>query len=59
MEIADALGLNLLLKYKTNKKEYIIDYPKDLKGKSKRNMTEEKKRAAQENLYKLKQKTRN
>ena len=32
-----------------NGKEYIINYPNELKGKSKRNMTEEEKRAAQEN----------
>ncbi len=48
VEIADALGMNLILKDKDNGKEYIIDYPDDLKGKSKRNMTEEEKRAAQE-----------
>ena len=29
------------------KQEHIIDYPKDEKGKSKRNMTEEEKKAAQ------------
>lgn len=29
------------------KQEYIIDYPEDEKGKSKRNMTEEEKKAAQ------------
>ena len=34
--------------FNANGKEYIIDYPDDLKGKSKRNMTEEEKRAAQE-----------
>ena len=56
VEIADALGMNLLLKDKANKKEYIIDYPKDLKGKSKRNMTEEKKRAAQEKSIQTKAK---
>ena len=48
VEIADALEMNLILKDKANKKEYIIDYPGDLKGKSKRNMTEEEKRVAQE-----------
>lgn len=31
-----------------NKQEFIIDYPDELKGKSKRNMTEEEKKAAQE-----------
>ena len=48
VEIADALGMNLVLKDKDSGREYIIDYPDDLKGKSKRNMTEEEKRAAQE-----------
>lgn len=31
-----------------NNKEFVIDYSDDLKGKSKRNMTEEEKKAAQE-----------
>lgn len=31
-----------------NKQEFVIDYPDELKGKSKRNMTEEEKKAAQE-----------
>lgn len=35
VEIADALGMNLMLKDKENKKEYIIDYPEDLKGNQK------------------------
>lgn len=48
VEIADALGMKLILKDEVNGKEYIIDYPNELKGKSKRNMTEEEKRAAQE-----------
>lgn len=48
VEIADALGMNLLLKDKEDGNEYIIDYPDELKGKSKRNMTEEEKKAAQE-----------
>ena len=48
VEIADALKMNLLLKDKEDGKEYIIDYPNELKGKSKRNMTEEEKKAAQE-----------
>lgn len=48
VEIADALGMNLILKDKDSEREYIIDYPDDLKGKSKRNMTAEEKRAAQE-----------
>ena len=39
VEIADALGMNLLLKDKVDGTEYIIDYPSELKGKSKRNMT--------------------
>ena len=43
VEIADALDMNLILKDKESGKEYIIDYPDDLKGKSKRNMTEEEK----------------
>lgn len=48
VEIADALGMNLLLKDKADGTEYIIDYPSELKGKSKRNMTEEEKKIAQE-----------
>ncbi len=48
VEIADALGMNLLLKDKEDGTEYIIDYPSELKGKSKRNMTEEEKKIAQE-----------
>lgn len=48
VEIADALDMNLILKDKENGSEYIIDYPDELKGKSKRNMTEEEKKAAQE-----------
>ena len=48
VEIADALDMNLVLKDKKGKHEYIIDYPDELKGKSKRNMTEEEKKAAQE-----------
>ena len=46
-EIADALEMNLILKDKKNQTEYIIDYPIELKGKSKRNMTEEEKKIAQ------------
>ena len=56
VEIADALGMALVLKEKDsineedikNNKEFIIDYPDELKGKSKRNMTDEEKRIAQE-----------
>ena len=47
VEIADALEMNLVLKDKTDGTEYVIDYPEDKKGKSKRNMTEEEKKAAQ------------
>lgn len=47
VEIADALEMNLILKDKKNQTEYIIDYPIELKGKSKRNMTEEEKKVAQ------------
>lgn len=47
VEIADALEMNLILKDKKNQTEYIIDYPIELKGKSKRNMTEEEKKIAQ------------
>lgn len=54
VEIADALEMNLILKDKENGKEYIIDYPDDLKGKSKRNMTEEEKKVAQEKSMKTK-----
>lgn len=39
-------------------KEHIIDYPDGMKGKSKRNMTERKKRAAQEESMQTKAKTR-
>lgn len=56
VEIADALGMDLILKDKANNKEYVIDYPSDLKGKSKRNMTEEEKRIAQEKSMKTKAK---
>ena len=56
VEIADALDMNLMGKGNDNGKEYIIDYPDDLKGKSKRNMTEEKKRAAQEKSMQTKTK---
>ena len=48
VEIADALEMNVILKDKDTAKEYIIDYPDELKGKSKRNMTEEQKKIAQE-----------
>lgn len=54
VEIADALEMNLILKDKRNGKEYIIDYPDELKGKSKRNMTEEEKKVAQEKSMKTK-----
>ena len=47
VEIADALEMNLILKDKADGTEYVIDYPEDEKGKSKRNMTEEEKKAAQ------------
>jgi len=47
VEIADALEMNLILKDKKSLTEYIIDYPSELKGKSKRNMTEEEKKIAQ------------
>lgn len=47
VEIADALGMNLVLKDKEDGTEYIIDYPSEMKGKSKRNMTDEEKKAAQ------------
>lgn len=56
VEIADALGMNLLLKDKEKGTEYIIDYPDELKGKSKRNMTEEEKRVAQEKSMQTKAK---
>lgn len=48
VEIADALEMNLILKDKNSGQEFIIDYPEEVKGKSKRNMTEEEKRIAQE-----------
>lgn len=56
VEIADALEMNLILKDKENGKEYIIDYPDELKGKSKRNMTEEEKKVAQEKSMQTKAK---
>lgn len=48
VEIADALNMNLVLKDRETGQEFVIDYPDELKGKSKRNMTEEEKRIAQE-----------
>lgn len=36
VEIADALGLQLVLRSVSEKKEYIIDYPAEEKGKPKR-----------------------
>ena len=54
VEIADALEMQLVLKDKNNGKEYVIDYPEEDKGKSKRNMTEEKKKAAQEKSMRTK-----
>lgn len=36
VEIADALEMQLLLKDKSDGKEYIIDYPEEEKGKPKR-----------------------
>lgn len=94
VEIADALGMNLVLKdkdieqsiieymevlkqsekslesiqtyatcirkfynwYIDSNKEFVIDYPDDVKGKSKRNMTEEEKRIAQEKSMQTKAK---
>ena len=56
VEIADALEMNLILKDKENGTEYVIDYPDELKGKSKRNMTEEEKKAAQEKSMQTKAK---
>ena len=56
VEIADALEMNLILKDKEDGTEYIIDYPDELKGKSKRNMTEEEKKAAQEKSMRTKAK---
>lgn len=58
VEIADALGMNLLLKNSIDGKEYIIDYPDELKGKSKRNMTEEEKKIAQEKSMQTKAKNK-
>lgn len=64
VEIADALGMKLVLKEKgaineadlKNNREFIIDYPEELKGKSKRNQTEEEKKAAQEKSMQTKAK---
>ncbi len=64
VEIADALGMKLVLKEKDsineedlkNNKEFIIDYPNEIKGKSKRNQTEEEKKAAQEKSMQTKAK---
>lgn len=36
VEIADALDMQLLLKNKSDGKEYVIDYPEEEKGKPKR-----------------------
>ncbi|MEH2956941.1 DUF6471 domain-containing protein [Candidatus Merdisoma sp. JLR.KK006] len=36
VEIADALDMQLLLKDKSDGKEYVIDYPEEEKGKPKR-----------------------
>lgn len=36
VEIADALDMQLILKNNIDGKEYVIDYPKELKGKPKR-----------------------
>ncbi len=36
VEIADALEMKLVLKNESDKKEYIIDYPAETKGKPKR-----------------------
>lgn len=36
VEIADALDMQLLLKNNSDGKEYIIDYPEEVKGKPKR-----------------------
>lgn len=44
VEIADALGVQLILKDGEN--EYRIDYPEDQKGKPKRNMTLKEKEEA-------------
>lgn len=44
VEIADALGVQLILKDGEN--EYRIDYPEDQKGKPKRNMTAKEKKEA-------------
>lgn len=36
VEIADALDMQLLLKNNSDGKEYVIDYPEEVKGKPKR-----------------------
>lgn len=36
VEIADALEMQLILKNTSDGKEYVIDYPEELKGKPKR-----------------------
>lgn len=36
VEIADALDMKLVLKNNEDGKEYVIDYPEDMKGKPKR-----------------------
>jgi len=40
VEIADALNMNLILKNTSDKKEYLIDYPNEIKGKPKRTKKE-------------------
>lgn len=52
VEMADALGMELILRQSTNKSlkegEYLLDYPEEEKGKAKRKMTEKAKQAAVE-----------
>ncbi len=48
VEIADVLGMQLIMKDKESGQEYLIDYPEEEKGKSKRKMSEEAKKKAAE-----------
>ena len=49
VKIADDLEMNLTLKDRADGIEYVINYPEDERGNSKRNMTEEEKRLHRRN----------
>ena len=56
VEIADVLGMQLIMKDKESGQEYLIDYPADEKGKTKRKMSDEAKKKAAEKSKLTKQK---